>query len=106
MVENEYKRYPFIPTRINSLNSETRSVSVFGTVISKDSSIMSFILDDGEGKITVITNNSERFSELSEGDKVRVLAKVWGEGTELELQSDIIQDFSNIDLEKYKETIL
>ena len=56
MVENEYKRYPFIPTRINSLNSETRSVSVFGTVISKDSSIMSFILDDGEGKITVITN--------------------------------------------------
>ena len=106
MVETEYKRYPFIPTRISNLNSEIRSVSVFGTVISKDSEIMSFILDDGDSKITVITNNSERFNELNSGDKVRVLAKVWGEGSEIELQSDIIQDFNNINSDLYKETIL
>ena len=80
-------------------------VSVAGTVVSKDEKLYSFLIDDGDGAILAITNNVENFNNLKEGQFVRVLGKTWGEGEELEIQADIIQDFSQVDRNVYKRAV-
>ena len=42
---------------------------------------------------------------FKEGKVVRVLGKTWGEGDDIEIQSDLIQDFSQLDMELYKIVI-
>jgi RPA family protein len=100
-----FKRYPFQATKISELTTETKSVTITGVVLSKDTEIQSFIIDDSTGKINVITNNSDAFKTFQEGKVVRVLGKTWGEGDDLEIQSDLIQDFSQLDMELYKKVI-
>jgi len=100
-----FKRYPFQTIKISDLTTETKSIAITGVVLSKDAEIQSFIVDDSTGKINVITNNSDAFKSFQEGKVVRVLGKTWREGDELELQSDLIQDFSQLDLELYKKVI-
>ena len=100
-----FKRYPFQLTNISDLSKETKSVAINGVILNKDSEIQSFIIDDSSGKITVITNNTAAFNSIQEGNVVRVLGKTWGEGEDIEIQSDLIQDFSKIDFKLYKKTI-
>jgi len=100
-----FKRYPFQSTKIADLTKETKSIAITGVVLSKDTEIQSFIVDDSTGKINVITNNSDAFNSFKEGKVVRVLGKIWGEGDDLEIQSDLIQDFSQLDMELYKKVI-
>jgi len=97
-----YVRYPFVNQKISDIPSNS-SVSVAGVVVSKDSDIISFIIEDETGKLNIITNNEESFNAVQEGQRVRVLGKTWGEGEDMELKSDIIQDFSKIDFEVYKK---
>lgn len=100
-----FKRYPFQLASVSELSKETRNVAITGIVLSKDTEIQSFIIEDSTGKINVITNNSTAFGTIQEGKVVRVLGKTWGEGDEIEIQSDLIQDFSKIDFNLYKKTI-
>jgi len=100
-----FKRYPFQTTKIVDLTKETKSIAITGVVLSKDTEIQSFIVDDSTGKINVITNNSDAFNSFKEGKVVRVLGKTWGEGDDIEIQSDLIQDFSQLDMELYKKVI-
>lgn len=100
-----FKRYPFQSVNISDLTKETKSVAITGVVLSKDAEIQSFIIDDSTGKINVITNNNEAFNSFQEGKVVRVLGKTWGEGDDLEIQSDLIQDFSRLDMDLYKKVI-
>ena len=100
-----YTRYPFMNKKISEINSNM-NVSIAGLVVSKDSEIISFIIEDGTGKINIITNNMDSFNSLKEGQLVRVLGKTWGEGQDIELKSDIIQDFSEVDFEIYKKLVL
>ena len=100
-----YVRYPFVNQKISDIQSNS-SVSVAGVVVSKDSDIISFIIEDETGKLNIITNNEESFNAVQEGQRVRVLGKTWGEGEDMELKSDIIQDFSKIDFELYKKLVL
>ncbi len=100
-----FKRYPFQTTKIADLTKETKSIAIIGVVLSKDAEIQSFIVDDSTGKINVITNNADAFNSFQEGKVVRVLGKTWGEGDDLEIQSDLIQDFSKLDMELYKKVI-
>jgi RPA family protein len=100
-----FKRYPFQLAKVSDLSKETKNVAIIGIVLSKDSEIQSFIIDDSTGKVNVITNNSAAFETIEEGKVVRVLGKTWGEGEDIEIQSDLIQDFSKIDFNLYKKTI-
>lgn len=100
-----YVRYPFVNQKISDLNSNM-SVAIAGLIVSKDSEIISFIVEDDSGRANVITNNMESFNELKEGQFVRVLGKTWGDGEDIELKSDIIQDFSSVDFELYKKLVL
>lgn len=100
-----YVRYPFSNRKISELTSNM-SVAVAGVVVSKDSEIISFIIEDGSERINIITNNMNSFNNLKEGQLVRVLGKTWGEGQDLELKADIIQDFSGVDFTLYKKLVL
>ena len=100
-----YVRYPFVNQKISDLNSNM-SVAIAGLIVSKDSEIISFIVEDDSGRANVITNNMDSFNGLKEGQFVRILGKTWGEGDDIELKSDIIQDFSSVDFELYKKLVL
>jgi hypothetical protein len=100
-----FKRYPFQLAKVSDLSKETKNVAIIGIILSKDSEIQSFIIDDSTGKVNVITNNSAAFGTIEEGKVVRILGKTWGEGEDIEIQSDLIQDFSKIDFNLYKKTI-
>jgi hypothetical protein len=96
------RRAPAIPMKIEQLrdNKESR-ISIVGTVVSKNPEIASFILDDGESKVLVITNSNQDFEKVKEGQFIRVLGKVWGEADEAEVQAEIVQDFNGIDKDLY-----
>ncbi len=96
------KRAPSIPAKISELKEGSR-VAIIGTVVSKNADISSFILDDGEAQVLVLANSQYDFELIKEGQFVRVLGKVWGQGDEAEVQADIVQDFSSIDKELYKK---
>ena len=59
------------------------------------------MIDDGEKQVLVLMNDVDRFQKIQVGQFVRVFAKIWGEGDEIELQADIVQDFSKIDKDLY-----
>jgi len=99
------RRAPAVPKKISDLKPEMGRVCLAGTIISKNKDIGSFILDDGENKILILTNDPKEFEQLREGTFIRVMGKVWGQEGELEIQADIIQDFSKIDKELYKKVV-
>ena len=101
--QNKFKRAPSKLVNIKELNSEMSRVSFVGTIISKNPELYSFMIDDGTGTVLVLTNNIEKFNELREEQLVRVFGRVWGEAGEIEIQSDIIQDFSKIDIELFRK---
>lgn len=101
MAEEVIRRSPSKPTKIKNLGSTENRVSLVGTVVSKNKDLSSFILDDGEEQVLVLVKKVKDFEELDEGQFVRVLGKIWGEGDEIEIQADVIQDFSKIDKELY-----
>ncbi|UCD04048.1 MAG: hypothetical protein JSW73_00145 [Candidatus Woesearchaeota archaeon] len=104
MAEEGVRRSPSRPTRIKNLKDSEGRISITGTIISKNKDLSSFILDDGESQVLVLTKRITDFENVKEGQFVRVLGKIWGEGDEIEIQADIVQDFSKIDKELYVKT--
>jgi len=78
-------------------------VSIVGTVVNRNDTVLSFLLDDGTGTVNVILNDADKFSQLHDGQIVRVFGRLWGEGSDIEIQGDLIQDFSKIDLALFKQ---
>lgn len=101
MAEETVRRSPSIPVAIKNLKNKEGKVSVIGTIISKNKDLSSFILDDGQSQVLVLTKRITDFENVKEGQFVRILGKIWGEGDEVEIQADIVQDFSKIDKELY-----
>lgn len=95
------RRLPSRPTSIKNLKDSEGRISITGTIISKNKDLSSFILDDGKSQVLVLTKRVTDFENVKEGQFVRVLGKIWGEGDEVEIQADIVQDFSKIDKELY-----
>jgi len=101
--KDKFKRYPSKQVAIKDLNPELNRVALVGTVISKNPEIYSFIIDDGTGTVLILTNNIEKFNDITEGQMIRVFGRVWGEQDEIEIQSDMIQDFSKIDIGLFRK---
>ena len=97
------KRQPAIFTKISKLNKDMNRISLVGTVLSKNETIYSFLLDDGTGTVNIIMNDIEQFKSIHEGQFIRVLGRIWGEGKDIEIQGDIVQDFDKINKELFKK---
>ena len=102
-MKEKIRRSPAIDMQIKDLKENIGRVAITGTVVNKNSEINSFVLDNGQEHILVLANNPAEFSKLEEGKFVRVLGKVWGQQNELEIQAEIIQDFSKVDKELFKK---
>ena len=100
------RRAPSLDVKISNLKPEMGRVALIGTITSKNDDISAFMLDDGEAQVLVLLNNIKDFEKIFEGQKVRIFGKVWGQEGELEIQADIIQDFSKADMGLYKKAFL
>ncbi len=100
------KREPAINVTVNEISKDIPRVAVLGTIVQKDDSIFSITIDDGTGKVTAILNDEESYKKTAEGQIVRVIGKVWGEKEEKEIQAEIVQDFSEINIDLYRKVIL
>ena len=99
--QERLKRQPAQIVKIKDLKSDMKRVCVAGTVVSKNEELYSFMIDDGDGNVLVLMNDMEKFNQVQVGQFIRVFARIWGEGDEIELQADIAQDFSKIDKDLY-----
>jgi len=99
------KRAPAVDMRISALKENMGRVAIAGTVINKNPDIGSFMLDDSQSSVLVLapSNDPEIFEAIKEGQFIRVMGKVWGAGDEIEIQAELIQDFSKINKELYKK---
>jgi len=99
------KKAPAVNVKISNLQENMGRVAIVGTVINKNPDIGSFMLDDSEKSVIVIapSNDAKSFDSIKEGQFIRVMGKVWGAGDEIEIQAEIIQDFSKIDKKLYQQ---
>lgn len=96
----DFKRSPAVTRTVADIRQEDVRVRVVGTVIDKNDNIIA--LDDGTGKIDV-TFKEPPATEVSK--KVRVFGKVVPTDSGFELDGEIIQDMTNLDMELYKQAI-
>lgn len=101
MPEEFTRRLPSAETKISDLKRAKGRVAVVGTIVSKDKENSTFVLNDGKAQVLVISNNPDEFNNLTTGKLARVLGRPIGEGEELEILADIVQDFSKLDKETY-----
>lgn len=90
------RRVPAIEKDISDITEEDIRVSIIGTVIRKDPIQYSMILDDGTGSIIVL---GDKLFEVQ--TTVRVIGRPQMRGEPL-ISAEIVQDFSDFDLELYK----
>ena len=95
------RRFPYIETRVSDINRAKGRIAIIGTIVRKDEDNYTFVLNDGKAQVLIITNNTEEFNKLATGKLARVLGKPIGEGTEIEILADIVQDFSSLDKDFY-----
>lgn len=106
MPQDFTRRLPYVPTRISRLKESQGRVAVTGAVVSKEKENYTFVIDDGESQVLVITNDLPGFENLKEGAQVRVLGKIMGAGEDTEILSDFVQDFSKIDKSLYSKYVI
>ncbi|MBU0530555.1 MAG: replication protein RepA [Candidatus Aenigmatarchaeota archaeon] len=96
----DFKRSPAVARNISDIKIEDVRVRIVGTIIDKDESTIA--LDDGTGKIDVT------FKEPVKED-VNTLVRVFGKAVPtdsgFELEGEIIQDMSGLDMDLYKQSI-
>ncbi|MGC1122510.1 MAG: replication protein RepA [Candidatus Methanofastidiosia archaeon] len=81
---------------ISDITEEDIRVSVIGTVIRKDPIQYSMIIDDGTGSITILGDKLYEVQTI-----VRVIGRPQTRGEPF-INAEIVQDFSDFDLELYK----
>jgi len=82
----------YLPKKISSISSSDNKVAIIGTV--SETSENSFIIDDGTGKIEIISDQTAEKGEL---------IKVFCSSIEGKLKADVIQSLKAFDLNLFKE---
>jgi hypothetical protein len=102
--EERRKRNPAIERRIAEVKKDDIRVALIGTIIEKDKSINAIVIDDGEANIRVLLPE-DIFERFEAGQLVRTIGLVAPalEGDEKEIRGEIVQDFSKLDKELYRE---
>jgi len=98
------KRNVAFEKTISELKREDTRVKVIGTIIEKDSSTNSIVIDDGKAQLRVLLD-ADKFNNIDTGKLVRVIGVVIPplEGETVELKGEIIQDFSKLNQEIYEK---
>ncbi len=93
------QRQPAVPKDIDEIDAERDvRVRVLGTVLeTRDDSIM---LDDGSGTVEVFLDGDD-FEAVSDGQRIRVLGRVLPAPDSFEIQGEIVQDMSDLDMDAY-----
>ena len=104
--EERKKRNVAFEKKISSVLKDDIRVKLVGTVIEKDQITNSIVIDDGESKVRALFDETI-FSVAELGKLVRVIGLVAPalEGEGFELRGEIMQDFSGLDKDLYKQYI-
>lgn len=95
MPEDFQRRLPSKQREIAEIKTGDIRISLIGTILDKDKEGMNLILDDGTGKIDV---NFESEIKFEVNQLVRVFGRVIPIENGFELQGEIIQDMSKLDM--------
>lgn len=82
---------------INEIKPEDIRVRVVGKVVDKNDEYV--VVDDGTGKINVVTDRTD----FLPGTTLRVIGRIFASEQGLELRSEIVQDINNLDLKLYRQ---
>lgn len=96
------RRLPARERCIKDITGEEFRVRVLGTIIDVNADSATALLDDGTGRAEILFADPEQFNRIKEGMRVRVLGRVRKEEN-VEIEVEIIQDMSALDLELYKQ---
>lgn len=95
------RRLPSKEKRISDIKPDDIRVSVTGTVIDKqDDGVV--VIDDGTGKVNVTFDDPEVLKSVELNQLVRILGRVMPVENGFELQGEVAQDMSKLDLELKK----
>jgi len=92
-------RYYSIEKDIVEIKEDDKRVSIVGTVVRKNTTKYSMIVDDGTGEIEVYTDTL-----FDIGNLVRVIGRIFKDDTSrLSINAEIVQDFSGFDVALYQK---
>ena len=91
------RRAPAVEKDICDIDEDDIRVSVVGTVIKKDPIQYSMIIDDGTGSVTVFADNLFDIQSI-----IRAIGRPQMRGEPI-IDAEIVQDFSDFDLELFKK---
>jgi len=94
---DEQRTAPARPKKVEEINpKQDLKVRVTGTLVSVENDSVS--LDDSTGTVEIFLED-DMIDGLEEGQRVRVFGRVLPTPDSFEIQGEIVQDFSNVDLE-------
>ena len=96
--ETSLRRMPSVFRNISEIKPEDIRVSVLGTVVDKDGETI--ILDDGTGQIRATFYDE---TNAAPNQLVRVIGRVMPLENGVELQGEILQDMTGLDIELFKK---
>lgn len=101
MPQDQQRRQPAVPKEIeNIVPGDDVRVRIVGTVLEvKEDSIM---LDDGSGTTEVFLDEEDR-NAVQDGARVRVFGRVLPTPDSFEIQGELLQDMTDVDMETYKK---
>ncbi|MAH42291.1 hypothetical protein CL614_01005 [archaeon] len=103
MSEFKYQRLPAKDIMIKDISPDKDvRIRITGTIISKSNTAI--IVDDSSANTEIITP-IELTKDFKQGDIVRVFCRVTALEKGYQLQAEIIQDMSELDIEKYRKII-
>ena len=89
---------PFEIKQIIKVNFPKTKVAIAGTIVAKENGTS--LIDDGTGQITVRGDINQGLGEF-----IRVFGTVLESSEEKQLQAEVVQDFSKVNKEIYKEVL-
>ncbi|QDA32292.1 replication protein RepA [Thermococcus indicus] len=94
------RRKPAVERKIGEIRDDDTRISLIGRAFKVDKMDYTFWLDDGTGVILI---ESEENVLPAEGQVVRVIGRVIRNEEETHIYGEVVQDFSNADLEALEE---
>ncbi|MDY6776951.1 MAG: OB-fold nucleic acid binding domain-containing protein [Candidatus Nanohaloarchaea archaeon] len=89
------------PRDVEEIDPDTDTkVRVLGTVL--DTREDSAMLDDGTGTVEVFMD-ADDLEDVREGQRVRVFGRVLPTADDFEIQGELVQDMSDLDMDRYEE---
>ena len=96
----QQRMLPSVDRKVSEIKEDDIRVRVLGTVVDKADNTV--VVDDGTGKITATFDEPVKAGLAEPKQLVRVFGRVINTADGLELQGEVVQDMSGLDVELYK----